>query len=220
MIDNTATRSRTSRISSVHGPRSATRTRSSTTPARHLARRSGSERAPVLSRDAGRRAAAHGRGTRARGQPAGSRRTSASRSMPRLQRPARRRRSARNLPQGSRVFAGQRDEGFYVDLGVVRPAWLPPASTDSARSIDSLAGFNVNTIAIELPNRRVAQRTSGQPGRSERVIGVWSTASRLEHHDSTAAARRTAALVQVSRLGNPLVNEVVDPRDARTRSTD
>jgi hypothetical protein len=110
-------------------------------------------------------------------------------------------------PTGMRVFAGQRDEGFYVDLGI-----FDLLGVGSGAIEDSTAGLNVSTLAIQVPMAQLSRsgaRPSG-PGDPSAVIGVWATASRQ------AVATRTPGgvtysgdWVQVSRLGNPLVNEAV-----------
>jgi hypothetical protein len=119
------------------------------------------------------------------------------------------------LPDGIRTFAGQRDDSFFVDLDVFDLLAVPPADTDNS---DSLAGYNVHTIAIEVPIGALTSTGARPmaPTDPGAVIGVWSTASRpsvtvrgdgQERHDSH--------YVQVSRLGQPLVNEVVIPRGAK-----
>lgn len=110
-------------------------------------------------------------------------------------------------PTGMRAFAGQRDEGFYVDLAIFDLLGLGSGEVE-----DSTAGFNVSTLALQVPIRdltRTGQMPSG-PSDSNGIIGVWATNSRR------AVATRSAGkidysgdLVQVSRLGNPLVNEAV-----------
>jgi hypothetical protein len=110
-------------------------------------------------------------------------------------------------PTGMRAFVGPRDEGFYVDLAVFDLLGIGSGETE-----DSTAGLNVSTIAIQVPIRdltRNGAKPSG-PNDPNGIIGVWSTASR------PAMATRSAGqiaysgnLVQVSRLGQPLVNEVV-----------
>src|SRR6185503_16694817 len=55
-----------------------------------------------------------------------------------------------SLPNGGRVFAGQRDEGFYIDVGGVFDT-LKLKSISGTDGVDSTAGFNVSTIAIEVP---------------------------------------------------------------------
>jgi hypothetical protein len=116
------------------------------------------------------------------------------------------------LPNGITAFAGQRDEGFYVNLGVFDLLGVPPADNNTP---DSTAGLNVHSIALEVP---IAQLTANgaRPGSSSdpnAVIGVWSTASRPSVTARNGMEERhSGRFVQVSRLGQPLVNEVVIPR--------
>ena len=111
------------------------------------------------------------------------------------------------LTGGIRVFAGPRDEGFYVDLAV-----FDLLGIGAGQSEDSTAGFNVSTLAIQLPIASLT-RNGMMPASANdpsAVIGVWSTASRFATRTLTAGAQtHTGPLVQVSRLGNPLVNEAV-----------
>jgi len=105
------------------------------------------------------------------------------------------------------VFAGQRDEGFYVDLGI-----FDLLGVGSGQVEDSTAGFNVSTLAIQVPKSQLARGGASPSGASDpnAIIGVWSTASRPATRTlSPGAQSHTGALVQVSRLGNPLVNEAV-----------
>src|SRR6201988_3833003 len=84
-----------------------------------------------------------------------------------------------NLPNGGRVFAGQRDEGFYIDVGGVFDT-LKLSSIGATGGGDSTAGFNVSTIAIEVPIQELT-RTGAVPAgptASDPVIGVWATSSR------------------------------------------
>jgi len=101
-----------------------------------------------------------------------------------------------------KVFAGPRDDPFWVDLQIFdlvtlrgQSAPIGYAAGNNTPS-DSLAGFNVHSLVLEIP---IAHLTQG----SEPVLGVWATASRLPGGPAPAA--------QVSRLGMPLVNEVVLP---------
>src|SRR5262249_19871522 len=73
---------------------------------------------------------------------------------------------------------------------------------------DTLAGYNVNTLAIQVPFRDV---TLHGDSKRDPVIGVWSTAERPRVRITGKTATSTTGWVQVSRLGNPLVNEVVVP---------
>jgi hypothetical protein len=111
-----------------------------------------------------------------------------------------------------KTFAGPRDESFAVDLGSIfdlgglRPfntAHALPLSTQDGVNSDN--GKNVHSIAIEVP---IVELTEADP-----VIGVWATASRQKvrvfAQNSSANPVNRGRWVQVSRLGNPLVNEAV-----------
>jgi hypothetical protein len=123
-----------------------------------------------------------------------------------------------------RVFAGQRDDAFFLDLGgifdllQVRPyrslSALNPPGGNKAATGDSLAGFNVHTIAMEIPITDLTG-TSTPPGSNDprRLVGFWSTASRprVTVLRNAAPPVSTGDWVQVSRLGAPLVNELFIP---------
>lgn len=119
------------------------------------------------------------------------------------------------LTGGGRVFVGQRDEGFYIDVAAVFDTLNLRSITDTGGK-DGLAGKNVSSIAIEVPIQSLTRSGSmaTDPTSQDAVIGVWSTTSRR----STSVFRvpqqrgaRNGQFVQISRLGNPLVNEVVIP---------
>jgi hypothetical protein len=115
------------------------------------------------------------------------------------------------LPGGRTVFAGQRAEGFYVDLGAVFDlADLRPFENLHAfghlparQGVNASALLNVHTIALKVP---ISDLVDGSP-----TIGVWTTASRSKVQLRGRPAVQTGPWVQVSRLGNPLVNEVLVP---------
>jgi hypothetical protein len=100
------------------------------------------------------------------------------------------------------VFAGQTDDPFFLDLRVFD---LLYGGDLSEAGVDTLAGFNVHSIALRVPKSSLL---SGQ----NPIIGVWATASRASI-TRRSPGRETAqgTTVQVSRLGMPLVNEVVIP---------
>jgi hypothetical protein len=111
------------------------------------------------------------------------------------------------LPGNLRVFAGQRDEGFYVDLGI-----FDLLGVGSGQIEDSTAGFNVSSLAIQVPKSALARGGTTPTSASDpaAIIGVWSTASRFATRTLVPGGQtHSGALVQVSRLGNPLVNEAV-----------
>jgi len=105
---------------------------------------------------------------------------------------------------GMRVFAGPRDEGFYIDL---------EGNFDLLNlrnpGVDTTSGFNVHTIALEIPKARLTAA-----GDTDGNIGVWSTASRPKATvlgTNGRSPKVSGVHVQVSRLGNPLVNEILLP---------
>jgi hypothetical protein len=84
-----------------------------------------------------------------------------------------------SLPNGGRVFAGNRDEYFYIDLGVFDALNLRSTTSESG-GIDSTKGYNVSTIAIEVPVQELTRSGAvpAGPTAADAVIGVWATASR------------------------------------------
>lgn len=109
-----------------------------------------------------------------------------------------------NLNGGIQVWAGQRDDPFYANLGPIFDILsLNPLSATGGE--DYLNGENVHSIVLSVPKSMVK-------GPNDSVIGVWATASRRQETvlSNTAPFKASeGSWVQVSRLGNPLVNEVV-----------
>ncbi|MFF0792494.1 DUF4331 domain-containing protein [Streptomyces spiralis] len=95
---------------------------------------------------------------------------------------------------GAQTFAGQADDPFFLDLRVFD---LLYGGNLSEVGNDTLKGYNVNTIALQVPNDLIRE-SAQQP-----VVGIWSTTQRRNAQ---------GYYTQVSRLGNPLVNEVVNPQ--------
>jgi hypothetical protein len=125
-----------------------------------------------------------------------------------------------DLGNGVKTFAGQRGEGFYVDLGSIfdlgalRPFQnLHLIPLPAAPGVDGPKGFNVHTIAIQVPKTDLTRGgfNPTDPADSRSVIGVWSAASRRKAmvREKDARIVQTGPFVQVSRLGEPLINEVV-----------
>jgi hypothetical protein len=110
-----------------------------------------------------------------------------------------------SLPGGWKTFAGQADDPFFLDLRVFD---LLYGTKLNEVGQDTLAGYNVNTIALQVPFQDVALNADAT---RNPVIGVWSTTERPRVRITGGTATSTAKWVQVSRLGNPLVNEVVAP---------
>lgn len=102
-----------------------------------------------------------------------------------------RKQATRKTTAGINVFAGQADDPFFLDLRVFN---LLYGANLSEVGNDSLKGYNVQTIALQIPVKQL--------GGAHHIVGVWSTTSKP---DARGRMR------QVSRLGMPLVNEVVIP---------
>lgn len=108
---------------------------------------------------------------------------------------------------GAQSFAGQTNDPFFVDLRVFD---LLYGGNFSEVGDDTLKGFNTNTMVLQVPKTEVAKRSDPA---SNPVVGVWSTASRRSTRiqTNTGSQRFRGPWVQLSRLGSPLVNEVVVP---------
>ena len=108
---------------------------------------------------------------------------------------------------GGRTYAGQTNDPFFLDLRVFD---LLYGADFSEAGDDTLKGFNTHTMVLEVPAERLA---GGGNVEASPVIGVWTTASRRSTRVQNAAGEQQyqGKWVQVSRLGMPLVNEVVVP---------
>jgi hypothetical protein len=126
------------------------------------------------------------------------------------------------LPGGRTVFAGQRAEGFYVDLGAIFDlGQLRPFDADflvkmpSAPGINTLLAKNIHSIAIQVPKSDLTASgtTPTDPTKVSSTVGVYASASRQRSrmYGPNGTVTNSGAYVQVSRLGNPLVNEVLIP---------
>jgi Domain of unknown function (DUF4331) len=123
---------------------------------------------------------------------------------------------------GAKVFAGQRDDPFYVDLGSIFDlAGLRPFNSLHAipladgSGVDGVAGFNTHSIVLQVPIKRLTRdhelHAADDP---KAVIGVYASASRrqVRIYQRGGDVRNEANWVQISRLGEPLTNEAVIPR--------
>ncbi len=133
-----------------------------------------------------------------------------------------------NLPGGGKVFAGQRADAFFADLGSVfdllglRPlneAHVIPRHASAG--VDGLKGLNVHTIALQLPITEVS-RYHDVPtvvDSKASIVGIYASSSRraVRVLSEESAPRNVGRWVQVSRLGIPLVNEVLIPLGKKDR---
>ncbi|WP_434599512.1 DUF4331 domain-containing protein [Streptomyces sp. A5-4] len=101
--------------------------------------------------------------------------------------------AVQKVPGGLKSFAGQADDPFFLDLRVFD---LLYGGDLSEVGNDTIKGYNVNTIALQVPNTYI-QESKEQP-----VVGIYSTTERENAEGDWT---------RVSRLGMPLVNEVVNP---------
>ena len=108
----------------------------------------------------------------------------------------------RNVGQIS-SWVGQSDDAFFLDLRVFD---LLYGGDFGEAGDDTLDGFNVNTMVLQVPQSQLR-------GPEDGVIGVWTTASRrsIRIQGADGSVQMKGPFVQVSRLGMPLVNEVVVP---------
>ena len=127
------------------------------------------------------------------------------------------------LPGGGKVFAGQRDDPFFVDLGMTFDGINLEGR--GGKGVDDLAGYGVHSIVLQVPEEKVTRDGDEVDSAKDRnaVVGVWASTERkrvsvlASHNDDD-----DDDYVQVSRLGNPLVNEVVIPvgkKDMFNRTT-
>ncbi len=128
-----------------------------------------------------------------------------------------------SLNRGVAVFAGTVDDPFYIDLGSafdslnfrnggVLTADEDADDTRNFRSYDYVSGYNVNTIALEVPTELLTSdgrlHAADDP---KAVLGVWATTSRptITVRRSPEPAIDFGGFRQVQRMGNPLINELI-----------
>src|SRR4051794_7450 len=123
---------------------------------------------------------------------------------------------------GGKVFAGQRDDPFFVDLGQTFDSinFRPGVGTgNQGGGKDDLAGYNTNSIVLQVPEAQVTRnhKPVAAADSPNAVVGVWSSTERRALQVTNGTGRSRGKFVQVSRLGNPLVNEVVIPLGQKDR---
>ncbi|HWZ72224.1 MAG TPA: DUF4331 domain-containing protein [Casimicrobiaceae bacterium] len=125
---------------------------------------------------------------------------------------------------GIRVFAGQRAETFYIDLGAVFDTLnlrrYPPLLTGAGEDADNtnpygvnrFSGANISTIALEVPITRVTSDGKPAATTANPVIGMYASTARQQTRSLGGPGMGTVSSgpwVQVSRMANPLVNELI-----------
>ena len=102
---------------------------------------------------------------------------------------------------GTRIFAGQREDAFFGDIGAIFDlVGFRKGTGNAGGGKDFFAGYNVHAVALQIPVSQLKAKNS--------TIGVWTSTDRM---NVTVAGKVKTGWTQVSRLGNPLVNEVVVP---------
>jgi hypothetical protein len=128
------------------------------------------------------------------------------------------------LKGGGKTIVTPADDAFFVDLGTIfdginldKPGRPNIGLGNQGGGKDDVAGYNTKSFVLQVPEREVTRdgkQVSGAKD-SEAVVGVWSTTERRS--DSVLGGHRwrrggnRKKWVQVSRLGNPLINEVIVP---------
>ncbi len=136
-----------------------------------------------------------------------------------------------DLPGGGKVFAGPREDPFFVDLGATFDAInLRNGTGANGGGKDDLAGYGVHSIVLQVPEQDVTSNGAQVDSDKSKnaVVGVWASTERKRvqvdgsNPDDNYTPKKGDDYVQVSRLGNPLVNEVVIPlglKDKFNRTT-
>ena len=111
------------------------------------------------------------------------------------------------LEDGTTVFAGQRDDAFFGDVGAIFDLVAIRNGTGATGGgKDFLAGYGVHSIALQVPKSMLDN------GKNH-VVGVWAATDRQKV--TVAHGKAQTKWVQVSRLGNPLINEVIIPTNKK-----
>ncbi len=121
----------------------------------------------------------------------------------------------KDLPGGYRVFVGPRDDPFFVDLAAVFDLISirkPPGN--KGKGVDGVGGYDVMSVVLQVPKDKLTK--DGQApsaAANNHIIGVWDTAERPQTRvlNTDGTISYSGPDVQVSRLGMPLVNEIVIP---------
>jgi Domain of unknown function (DUF4331) len=104
----------------------------------------------------------------------------------------------------SRAFAGQRDDPFFGDIGAIFDlVAIRKGIGNMGGGKDFFAGYGVHTFGVQIPIAGLKAKNG--------TIGVWSSVDRRKVTTRGRSTRNSGAWVQVNRLANPLVNEVVIP---------
>jgi len=110
----------------------------------------------------------------------------------------------------AKAFAGQRDDPFFGDIGAIFDlVAIRKGTGNMGGGKDFFAGYGVHTFAVQLPIAGLTAKNG--------TIGVWASVDRRKVTTRGATTRDSGTWVQVDRLGNPLVNEVIIPTGLKDR---
>ena len=141
-----------------------------------------------------------------------------------------------NLGNNISVFAGTVADPFFIDLGAAFDSlnfrnaagggvMIPRHDLDDTlnNAPNSLAGFNVNSIVLSVPIRMLTEDGKlHAAGEKEAVLGTWGATARqnvttLKNADGTVSSTGTGDFVQIQRMGNPLINELLIGTDMKDK---
>jgi uncharacterized protein DUF4331 len=120
------------------------------------------------------------------------------------------------LAGGGKVFAGQREDAFFADIGAIFDlVAIRKGTGNMGGGKDFFAGYGVHGIALQIPIAQLDDK--------DHVVGVWATTERTRskirqyRRNGIRRFHTEKQWVQVSRLGNPLINEVIIPTRLKDR---
>jgi hypothetical protein len=126
----------------------------------------------------------------------------------------------RGLSGGGKTFVGPSDDPFFVDLGAVfdginidKPGRPNIGLGNQGGGKDDVAGYNTHSFVLQVPESQVTRdsKSVSDAKAGNAAIGVWATTERRRVSVLRHGKRHGSRWVQVSRLGNPLINEVIIP---------
>jgi hypothetical protein len=120
------------------------------------------------------------------------------------------------LNGGGQVFVGQRDDPFFIDLGMTFDLinFRDNTTGNAGGYKDDLAGYAVHSFALKLPEKAITRdkKAVSAPDAPNAAVGVWASTERRKLVVSNGRGRGgRGRYVQVNRLGNPLINELFIP---------
>jgi hypothetical protein len=133
--------------------------------------------------------------------------------------------AVRNLRGGYKTFVGPADDAFFIDLAAVfdginidKPGRPNVGLGNQGGGKDDVAGYNTHSFVLQIPESEVTRNGRNVSGANAHnaAVGVWTTTERkrmsvLSSRRKGKGKRYHERWQQVSRLGNPLINEVVIP---------